>query len=232
MYILFRMIALVIGYAFGLIETGYILGKLKKIDIRNYGSGNYGATNASRTLGLGFGLLTFFVDCLKPVFAYLLTSAIFMSVSDADAYKIICMYAAAGAILGHIYPFYLNFKGGKGVSSLGGLAIIFVFGPPAHHAAWPTILIPILILILIVAVTGFVSLGSICASLVLVLMNLILGENGRLIFAAGSHYLKEWYIMLVVIVIIIIAKHAPNIKRLINKNENKLYFKKKGKDEK
>ncbi len=233
LYILFRIIALLIGYCFGLAEAGYILGKIKHVDLKKYGSGNYGATNASRVMGLSMGLLTLLLDTAKPVLAFLLCRLIFMGVSDPDAYLLICLYAVIGAILGHIYPFYLHFKGGKGVASLLGLVLVFVFG--LHHAstAWPVLIVPMVLFLLCVAVTRYVSLGSVSAVLVLVLMMLISGENDRLVFAAGSSYLKEWYVLFVIVAVIIIAKHAPNIRRLIRGTENKLYFgkaKKKGQE--
>ena len=226
MYILFRIIAIVIGYAFGLIQSGYIIGKIYKIDIREHGSGNSGATNMTRTLGAGPGLITFLMDVFKPMAAYLLTALIFMAVDDKEVYKIICLYACIATVIGHIYPFYLNFKGGKGVASLGGMAIIFVAGTPSCAEALPTVIVPLSLFILIVAVTKYVSLGSIGAAIALYLFHLIFGANGKLYFAPDSVVLKEWYALLGVIILVIIAKHFSNIKRLIKGNENKLSFKK------
>ncbi|MBD9156739.1 MAG: glycerol-3-phosphate acyltransferase, partial [Lachnospiraceae bacterium] len=91
-----RLACVAIGYVFGLFQTGYIYGELKGTDIRQHGSGNAGATNALRTLGWKAGLITLLGDCFKCVFAVLLG-----------------MYAALGVILGHNFPFYLKFKGGK-----------------------------------------------------------------------------------------------------------------------
>lgn len=227
MYILFRFIAIIIGYAFGLIQTGYFIGKIYKIDIREHGSGSAGATNMTRTLGKWPGAVTFVVDVLKPMGAYLLTAAIFSAVGDPEVYKILCLYAAVATVIGHIYPFYLGFRGGKGVASIGGMAIIFVAGVPSCASALPTVIIALSLFILIVAVTKYVSLGSICAVITLFLLHLILGQSGKLIFEVGSIVLYEWYALLLIIVFVIVAKHFSNIKRLIKGTENKLNLSKK-----
>lgn len=222
MYILFRFIAIIIGYAFGLIQTGYFIGKLYKIDIREHGSGSAGATNMTRTLGKWPGVVTLIVDVVKPMGAYLLTAAIFSSIDDHELYKILCMYAAVATVIGHIYPFYLGFRGGKGVATTGGLAIIFAAGVPSCSAAWPTVIIALSVFILIVAVTKYVSLGSICAAATLFFMHLIFGQSGKLVFETGSIVLYEWYALMLIVVLVVVAKHGSNIKRLINGTENKL----------
>lgn len=227
MYILFRLIAIVIGYAFGLIQTGYFIGKMYKIDIREHGSGSSGATNMTRTLGKWPGIITLLVDVLKPMGAYLLTAAIFSGVDDPELYKILCLYAAVSTVIGHIFPCYLGFRGGKGVATTGGMAIIFAAGIPSCTAAWPTVIIALSVFILIVAVTKYVSLGSVCAATTLFLMHLIFGQSGKLNFEIGSTVLYEWYALLFIVLLVIIAKHSSNIKRLIKGTENKLSFSKK-----
>lgn len=226
MYIIFRFIAILIGYAFGLIQTGYIIGKFHKIDIREYGSGSSGATNMTRTLGKLPGIATLVVDILKPMGAYLVASLCFSNVSDMELYKILCLYAACSTIIGHIFPFYLGFRGGKGVASLGGVAIIFAFGTPSCASSIPTFVIALFLFILIVAVTKYVSLGSVSAVFVLWLLHLIFGQCGKLIFEPGSVVLYEWYTLLGFTGLIVILKHTGNIRRLINGTENKLNLKK------
>ena len=104
---LVRIICLLIGYAFGLIQTSYIIGKMHGIDIREYGSGNAGTTNAMRTLGRKAGFMTFAGDMLKCLVATLVVRLIF-GTSHADIVPVLCAYAAAGAILGHNFPFYME----------------------------------------------------------------------------------------------------------------------------
>lgn len=102
-----RIICLVIGYIFGLFQTGYIVGKLHHIDIRQQGSGNAGSTNAVRVMGWKAGLCTFAGDVLKCVLAICLTRYIYRDTAYAP---MLAMYAGVGATLGHNFPFYLSLK--------------------------------------------------------------------------------------------------------------------------
>jgi len=106
-----RIICLAIGYLFGLFQTAYLYGKLHGIDIRQHGSGNAGTTNTLRVLGTKAGLIVFAGDVLKCIFAVVICSLLFGK-SHPDMIYLYKMYAAAGAILGHNFPFYLKFKGG------------------------------------------------------------------------------------------------------------------------
>ena len=115
-----RLICLLIGYVCGLFETGYFYGKLHHIDIREHGSGNSGATNTLRTLGKKAGLIVFLGDALKCVAAAVIVYFLFRN-TKGDMMPLLKMYAGAGAVLGHNYPFYLKFKGGKGIAATGGL---------------------------------------------------------------------------------------------------------------
>jgi len=110
-----RLICVVIGYLFGLFQTGYFYGKLKHIDIRQHGSGNAGTTNALRTLGWTAGAITFLGDCLKCVAAVAVVYWLYGSTHDNIS--LLAMYAGMGAVLGHNFPFYLKFKGGKGIAA-------------------------------------------------------------------------------------------------------------------
>lgn len=107
--ILERIICLVIGYAFGLFQTAYFYGKAHGIDIRKHGSGNSGTTNALRVLGTKAGLIVFAGDCLKCMLAIFLTRILFGG-SHEDIIYLLALYTATGVILGHNFPFYMNFK--------------------------------------------------------------------------------------------------------------------------
>ena len=115
-----RIICIVIGYIFGLFQTGYLYGKLHNVDIRTMGSGNAGTTNAMRTMGFKAGAITFLGDAFKCIFAVALVKIIFKD-SHADILPLLAMYAGTGAVLGHNFPFYLNFRGGKGIAVTAGL---------------------------------------------------------------------------------------------------------------
>ena len=119
-----RIICLLIGYACGLFQTAYIMGKIYHTDIRKQGSGNLGSTNVMRTLGKKAGALNLLCDCLKCVAAILIVRALFED-RYADILPLLSLYAAAGCILGHNFPFYLNFKGGKGIAASVGLLAAF-----------------------------------------------------------------------------------------------------------
>ena len=112
-----RIVCILIGYAFGLFQSGYLLGKLHGIDIRKEGSGNSGTTNALRVMGVKAGLLVFAGDVIKLFAAAFVTHLIFSPGRWHEPYSmILILYTAIGAVLGHNYPFYLSFKGGKGIA--------------------------------------------------------------------------------------------------------------------
>ena len=107
-----NIICLVIGYFCGCISSGYFVGKFHHIDIREHGSGNAGTTNVLRVLGKLPALITFVGDLAKAVMP-ILVIRIFLS---PDNWYLLCLYMGLGVVLGHNYPFYLGFKGGKGIA--------------------------------------------------------------------------------------------------------------------
>ena len=109
-----RIFCLLIGWVFGLFQTAYFYGKSKGIDIRQHGSGNSGTTNALRVLGTKAGLIVFAGDCLKCIIAVTIVRLTFGR-SNPDMNYLLCLYAATGVILGHNFPPYMGFKGGKGI---------------------------------------------------------------------------------------------------------------------
>ncbi len=209
-----RIICVLIGYICGLFQTSYILGKISHIDIRDYGSGNAGTTNALRTLGKKAGALTLLGDLCKPMIAYLIVWLLFHNKYPEMA-KLLCMYACAGAVLGHVFPFYLGFKGGKGIATIAGLGIIFGF--------WPLTLSGVLVFVAVAALTRYVSLASICLMILFMVEMVVFGQLGML-RSIQPPYLYEWYGIVFVVSGIAICKHKANIKRLINHTENKLSF--------
>lgn len=104
-----RVVCLLIGYVFGLFQTAYIYGRLHGIDIRNFGSGNAGTTNTLRVFGTKAGLLVLLGDIMKCILAVVITAVIFDS-SHPDMVYLLKMYTAAGAIIGHNFPFTSNLK--------------------------------------------------------------------------------------------------------------------------
>ena len=210
-----RLLCVAIGYLFGLIQTGYIYGKIKKIDIRKHGSGNAGTTNALRTLGWKAGVITFIGDCLKCVLAVTVVQFLFIQDPHQGLYA---MYAGLGAVLGHNFPFYLRFKGGKGIASTAGL--ILAVNPIMF-------LIVAVVFISIVLITQYVSLGSIIIMVLFVIMVVISGQSGWLLMLPGDLY--EYYAIAIVLALLAIWRHRANIKRLLSGTENKTDVRKIGK---
>ena len=209
---MFRLVAILIGYAFGLFQTAFILGKIKGIDIREHGSGNAGTTNTMRVLGTKAGLIVFLGDCLKCVFAILISVAILKS-SHGDCIHLIKLYTGFGAILGHNFPFYMNFRGGKGVACTAGL--MFSFDP------WFT-LVGLIVFFSIFFTTHYVSLGSLCIYPYIIIMTVILGIKGY--FGCTNSVLIEMCVIEAVLLLITTFMHRTNIKRLINHCEKKTYL--------
>lgn len=210
-----RFICLVIGYICGLFQTSYIYGKSKGIDIRNYGSGNAGTTNALRTLGTKAGIITFIGDCFKCILAVVIVHLIFGE-SHSESIRLLGLYGSAGAILGHNFPFYLGFKGGKGIACTAGLLASFDLRIGV---------VALIVFIIAFMSTHYVSLGSILVYVTLVLGVIVLGTTGNL--GVESSQLLEIYIIIFLLAAMAIYKHRANIVRLVNGNENKTYLKKK-----
>ncbi len=206
-----RLICVVIGYAFGLIQTGYLYGKLHHVDIRKHGSGNAGTTNALRTLGWKAGLITFLGDAFKCIFAVLAAHLLFGR-SHADIMPALAMYAGLGAVLGHNYPFYMNFKGGKGIAATAGLVASTV-------NIW-MVLICLVAFVGIVAATRYVSLGSLAVVIIYFTEVVVYGQMGG--FGAKPPVLYEMYAIAGFLVISAFYKHRANIGRLLSGTENKL----------
>lgn len=211
-----RFICLLIGYAFGLIQTGYIYGKMKGVDIRKEGSGNAGSTNALRTMGIKAGLVTLLGDCFKCVFA-VVTVYLIYGKTYADIFPLLAMYAGMGAVLGHNYPFYLNFKGGKGIAATAGLIL-------STTNVW-MVLICLLAFLGIVAVTRYVSLGSLVVVIIYLIEVVVYGQMGG--FGVKLPYLYEMYGIAAFLMLSAFYKHKANIVRLMNGTENKISIGKK-----
>tara|TARA_B100001250_G_scaffold152423_1_gene130876 strand:- start:2528 stop:3163 length:636 start_codon:yes stop_codon:yes gene_type:complete len=194
-------------YLIGSISFGRIISKLSKnIDITSQGSGNTGATNVLRSIGVSYGLLVLFLDMVKSIIPVLIIENYeFGSINYAT------QIAALSAIIGHCYPIFHNFKGGKGVAT--GIGPLFVIFMPAATSALIAFVIAILI-------SRMVSVGSILGCLVSLLF--------MIIFNLMNLFESSWIdlIYLVPAISIIIYKHNENIKRIISGTENKLTFNK------
>ena len=208
-----RIICLIIGYVFGLFQTAYIYGKAHGVDIRQMGSGNAGTTNTLRVFGTKAGLIVFLGDVLKCAGA--VTVVRFVYGSSEIAY-LLMIYAGAGAILGHNFPFYMHFRGGKGIAATAGLIL-------ALHPAF----IPVGIVLFSAAffTTHYVSLGSLLVYAGFLIELVVLGQMG--VFGMGQNALYEMYAVGVFLTAMAYIKHRANIVRLLNGEERKTYLSKK-----
>lgn len=215
-----RLICLVIGYVCGLFQTAYIYGKSKGIDIREKGSGNAGTTNTLRVFGAKAGLIVLLGDVLKCAIACLIARYFIVPMFPDEKYLLI-LYAAAGAILGHDFPFYMNFKGGKGIAATAGLICCL-------H--WHFFVVGVIVFFTTFFVTHYVSLGSLLVYAAFMAQIIIEGQNG--LFGATQAQLNEMYVIAFVLAVIAYGKHWENIKRLLKGEERKTYLSKKNKEQK
>lgn len=191
MYIIFP----VIGYLVGAIPFGLLISRMVGVDVRTQGSKNIGATNVNRVLGKKLGFCTLLCDCLKgwlPMYV----AAILLPESENKA--VIVALTGVMAVLGHMFPVYLGFKGGKGVAT--GLGVFLYLSPPA-------IGISLIVFVATVALSGFVSAGSLLASGLIPLWLFIFGASKTTIAAAACVALFIW------------LKHHENISRLLKGQE-------------
>lgn len=208
-----RLVCLAVGYLFGIFQTGYIYGRVHGIDIRKYGSGNSGSTNALRVMGKKAGLTVFAGDFLKTMIPCMAVRCIFKN--QPDYAYVYMLYIGLGVILGHNYPFYLHFKGGKGIAATAGIIL---------SIDWRLTVLCLAVFILIVAVTRYVSLGSLVVSVILLAWNIYMGRCGAYNLSAVSSV--EYGAMTAVIAAMAFWRHRANIIRLIHGNENKVGAKK------
>lgn len=208
-----RLYCLLIGYLFGLFQTAYLYGRLRGIDIRNYGSGNAGTTNMLRTLGTRSGIIVLAGDMLKTVLAMWVTALIFGE-SHPDQIYLLKMWAAIGCIIGHNYPFYMKFHGGKGVAVTAGFLCGF-------H--WSYIPVGFLSFMIPWLSTHFVSLGSLCMVTVFYIQLIVMGQFGGY-GAASAGTRLEMYLLGALITGLCWFQHRGNLERLRNGSERKTYL--------
>lgn len=216
-----RIACIVIGYVFGMIQTAVFYGRLKGVDIRKVGSGNAGTTNTLRVLGPKAGAVVLFGDMLKCMAAIFITYLIFGR-SNPEYIILFMTYTFAGAVLGHDFPFFLNFKGGKGIACTAGFTIYLS--------------IQYNLLFLIMGIISFflpfnlfhiVSICSMFYYVILLATIIIYGQMG--LFFAPQGTLIEVYIIVAILTALAIYQHRGNIKKLLNGQERKTYVFKKNK---
>jgi len=198
------VLKVLVAYLLGSIMGGLVIGRLRGVDIRKQGSGNAGATNALRTQGIVFGLLVFIIDIGKGLVAVAWLPGVSLPGLPLmpDALARILPYACAVAVmLGHIYPLYFGFRGGKGVATLlGVLAWLLPQTLPFFAIAW----------LLTLVLTGYVGLAS------------ILGFGAAVVaMAARAGMFAEPAVFLYVVLVLVLYTHRANIQRLRDGSEHR-----------
>ena len=202
------ILVVIIAYLLGSISFSVIISKkLAGFDVREKGSGNAGSTNVLRTVGKKGAILTLICDCLKGVIAVLIAYIVSKTTQNTDG-ALLVQLAGLAVVLGHTFPIFFNFKGGKGVAtSLGVLLII----------NWQIGLICLVFALLLMALTRFVSLGSVSAAILFPVLTIFI----------HSHYIVDgsYLIFVVLLGVFVVFNHRANVKRLLEGKENKLSFK-------
>ncbi|MCR5829554.1 MAG: glycerol-3-phosphate 1-O-acyltransferase PlsY [Lachnospiraceae bacterium] len=194
---------IIVGYFIGSIPFGYIIGKINHIDIRNYGSGSSGTTNAFRTVGRLGGILTFVGDYLKAFIPIMLIRYVIFP--DEPYMHLFMLIFGFACVLGHNFPVWLKFKGGKGIAVTAGVCsgldfLIIPFG--------------VVLFAIVVLISKYVSLGSLCISIVIPIWIFIRMSDDAYfpwLIVVSFLYTLSAFIM-----------HRKNIKRLIHGEENKI----------
>ena len=221
MYTIFAL-AIIGAYLLGSIPFGLLIAKAHGIDLRSIGSGNIGATNVSRALGRKWAYVCFVLDVLKGLIPMLGTLFLIRYLSTQSQTKtviLICIWLAVGcaAILGHIFPIYVKFRGGKGVATSFGVAL----------GLWPYYTIcavfAIVVWMVVVLIWRYVSLASIAASITFPIVLIL-----AIILTPGWDFINLWPLIIAAtaIPLMVIIRHRENIKRLLAGTESKILKKK------
>ena len=209
------IIVAIIAYCIGSVNFSVIISrKMAGFDVREKGSGNAGSTNVLRTVGKKAALLTLICDILKGVIAIAISIIIGSMVEGANK-ELLLQIAGIAVVIGHTFPIFFGFKGGKGVATSLGILLM---------SNWKIGLICLVFALVLMALTRMVSLGSCGAAVLFPVLTLFINDSYTVLTEGkrGSTY----FIYSIILAIIVLYNHRSNIKRLLNGTENKLSFKK------
>ena len=202
------IIVSIIAYLIGSISFSVIFSKkIGGFDVRTKGSGNAGSTNVLRTVGKKAAVLTLLCDCLKGVVAVLIAVIAGNIAKNLDK-ALLVQLAGIFVVLGHTFPVFFKFKGGKGVATSLGVILI---------VNWKIGLICLVFALLLMILTKFVSLGSVAAALLFPVLTIFIHTN----YIVSGNYI----IFGIILALFVIYNHRTNINRLLEGKENKLSFK-------
>jgi glycerol-3-phosphate acyltransferase PlsY len=204
------LITILFAYALGSFPTAVWVGRIFfKLDVRDHGSKNAGATNAIRVLGWKAGLAVFIFDVFKGWLAVMLANFFFSSQFDNDQLVFLKIGLAAAVVIGHVFPMFAGFRGGKGVATLLGVGV----------AIYPvTVWVVLAVFVIVLLATGYVSLGSITSAILFPLIDILIFRQDNI-----------WLIGLSILVALFIpVTHRKNIRRLLKGEESKFRPKRHG----
>jgi glycerol-3-phosphate acyltransferase PlsY len=199
MTLVLSIILPVVAYLLGSIPFGVVVARARGVDLRQVGSGNIGATNAARALGKGLGAVVLLLDAAKGFVPVLLARLL---LARAPHYECLLATTALGAFVGHLFPVFYGFRGGKGVAT--ALGVFLALSPLAALGA-------LVVYVLVYAITRTSSLGSLTAAVSFVPFVYFLSGRSRVLLALA-----------VLLVILIFLSHRENIRRLMRREEGKV----------
>ena len=206
------IIIAVLAYAIGSINFSVLISrKMAGFDVREKGSGNAGTTNMLRAIGIKAAVITLICDILKGVIAVLLAFWIGSMTQTVDK-ALLIQIAGILAVVGHTFPIFFEFRGGKGIATALGVLLV---------TNWRICLICLIFAIVLIAITRMVSVGSMSAAVLFPVLTLFIGDN--FIVAQGGF---KYFIYSLILAGFVIFNHRENIKRIMNGTENKISFKK------
>lgn len=199
MKLYFPIIIILIGYIFGCFQSSYIISKyFKKVDIRNLGNGNAGASNTVISLGWKWGVVVAILDIAKAIVSIFIIKVLIKNSFSNNSLPFYLYLNGLSVILGHNYPFYMSFKGGKGTASLIGMLIAIDY---------LIAIIGILSIILITIITDYIALGTIGLVILVIISTALFGYGTNAMLIA------------ILIALLSIYNHLPNINRILKKEE-------------
>ena len=210
------IIVAIIAYLIGSVNFSILISKkMAGFDVREKGSGNAGTTNMLRSVGKKAAAITLICDILKGVVSILLAILIGTIWKDVDK-ELILQIAGIAVVIGHTFPIFFGFKGGKGVATSLGVLLM---------SNWQIGLICLVFALVLMALTKMVSLGSCGAAVLFPVLTLFINDNYTILTEGKSG--RVYFVYSVILAIIVLYNHRSNIKRMLNGTENKLSFGKK-----
>ena len=210
------VIMAVVAYLIGSVNFSVIFSKkFAGFDIREKGSGNAGTTNMLRSVGKKAAALTLICDILKGVLAILIAKLLGL-IPDMDK-ELMVQIAGIAVVLGHTFPIFFKFKGGKGVATSLGIILLL---------NWQIGLICLIFGLVLIILTRMVSLGAVTTAILYPILTLTLADNTNYFILTEGNDGRKYFVYSIILAVIILFNHRSNIKRILAGNENKISFKK------